>query len=73
MIVLSYPHSSLQIEEWKTALKDMVLQHRLVENPELKEPKLSIGQQNLLGEKAISKAMEQLRFDSTEWCKCVCD
>lgn len=73
MIVLSYPFSNPQIEEWKGRLFDLVLQHRLVENTNLKEPELHMGSHIVKGEKAISKAMNQLSFDAGEWCKCVCD
>ncbi len=68
MILIEHPVPCPRAADWAQLLKELVVAHRLAENPNLQEPMLTEGSKPAaIGESAITDYLNQLKRDVTDW------
>jgi hypothetical protein len=63
MITIKYADRNRVVDRWVSVFEEVVLSHQLVRDVKLKEPVLSVGKEEVRGEKAISKYVNRLKRD----------
>lgn len=63
MITIKYADRNRMVDRWVSVFEEVVLSHQLVRDVKLKEPVLSVGKEEVRGEKAISKYVNRLKRD----------
>lgn len=63
MITIKYADRNRMVDRWVSVFEEVVLSHQLVRDTKLVEPILSIGKEEVKGEKAISLYVNRLKRD----------
>lgn len=71
MITIAYAHRNRKIDQWVETFEEVVLSHQLVKDTGLEEPVLTVGKEQVKGERAISIYVDQLKKDMIRtWSAC---
>jgi len=63
MITIKYADRNRMVDRWVSVFEEVVISHQLVRDDQLSEPILSMGQEEVRGEKAISRYVNRLKRD----------
>ena len=63
MITIKYADRNRMVDRWVSVFEEVVLSHQLVRDDQLSEPILSVGKEEVVGEKAISRYVNRLKRD----------
>lgn len=63
MITIKYADRNRMVDRWVSVFEEVVLSHQLVRDTKLAEPILSVGKEEVRGEKAISLYVNRLKRD----------
>lgn len=71
MITIKFADRNRRVDQWVESLEEVVVSHQLVLDTNLREPVLTLGQDTIEGEKAISRYVDRLKKDMMRtWAAC---
>lgn len=73
MLTIKYKQHSGLVETWEDQLKAMVIAHKLIEDENIESPILTNESETAIGEKAITKYVDELAEYQQAWFACSCN
>ena len=71
MITIKFADRTRRVDHWVDTFEEVVLSYQLVFDRSVKEPVLTLGHEEVTGEKAISRYVDQLKKDARRtWATC---
>lgn len=71
MITIKFADRNRRVDHWVETFEEVVLSHQLVHDSSLTEPVLTLGKEEVTGEKAISRYVDRLKKDAKRtWATC---
>ena len=71
MITIKFADRTRRVDQWVETFEDVVLSYQLVNDRSLTEPVLTLGKEEVTGEKAISRYVDRLKKEArSTWATC---